>query len=338
MIHQHTDIQLRMIDPQHCDKELKFLHLEDTKKIYKCSSRPDKNDDNSEKIAGAYIVYGNEKDGRLQYSEDKYVEGDKYPNMLNHCIGRVMSVNSLPYSQPRDENSLTKEEKEEAKRRENLNEMLASALEQAFDGSYETAEMLVGKAETYYQSISTERARKCSLKTTRNIVMTFSVIAFAIIMLESIGVINVQYGEWFLGMYMGAMGAAISIWQRYGKTEFTGYASKSLYKLEVMARVAVGVIFSIFLIAAVKEKWISSKLIDAGNITAVTTILLGFIAGFSERLVPKIAENMAGNMEKLTGSQISPTANVDKEDTTNKSDEHKLYSSIKNLLTKLTNK
>ena len=279
----------KMIDPSHCEEECTFLHLEDITNIYKCSSNRDKPHG---RLTGAFIAYGNKRDGRLQYSEDGYVKGD-YPPQLLRCIGRAMSINAMPYSHIGKEQG--KEQEEETKRRENLNEMLACSLAQAFDGSYETADMFIDKAQTYYQSISTERARKCSLMATGYITVMLSVLALALVMLKGYIVEEMKFLDWMLGMYMGAMGASISIWQRYGKTEFTGYASKSFYRTEVAARIIVGVVFSIVLIAAVKEGWILPDIAKDG-MTVPGTMLIGFIAGFSERLVPAIAEHFTGRM------------------------------------------
>lgn len=249
---------------------------------------------------GAYVIYGDDN-MRLRFCEEGYVR-DWSDRRFLHCLGRVMTINSMPYSyikadrEPQDE---------DAKRRENLNEMLACALAQAFDGDYDTAEMFIAKADEYYQSISTERARKCSLMTTGKVAAILSVAAFAMVMLHHVGAWCIPHYQWMLGIYMGAMGAGVSIWQRYGKTEFTGYASQCFYMCEVGARIAVGMTFSIVAIAAIKEGWISSNMLGAGSMTTLGMMLTGFISGFSERLVPAMAEHLAGAMEKQADRQPS---------------------------------
>ncbi len=325
-----------MIDPKNCHRELERLKLDkDLGNIYKCGIREEdkcKPTDGGKEKVGAYVIYGDDN-MRLRFCEEGYVR-DWSDRRFLHCLGRVMTINSMPYSyikadrEPQEKDAEREgrrresETDEDAKRRENLNEMLACALAQAFDGDYDTAEMFIAKADEYYQSISTERARKCSLITTGIVAAILSAV-LAMMMLHHGGARCIPHYQWMFGIYMGAMGAGVSIWQRYGKTEFTGYASQCFYMCEVGARIAVGMTFSIVAIAAIKEGWISSNMLGAGSMTTLGMMLTGFISGFSERLVPAMAEHLAGAMEKQADRQPSVVV-IDKRGTaTNSGDDEK---------------
>lgn len=263
-----------------CQEAIDFLKLseKEIKEIYKSATMPYKDDEN--KVAGAFVVFLDRND-RLRYCEDKYVANEKDFEFRN-CIGKITSLNAQPLN-VEDESS-----------RRNFHEMLSCAYAQASHGNLPSAYMFVGKAKEYYKSITTERARKCSLNTTGWIVIVCSILIFVTIYVKTIFSVNIPYYDWLVGMYMGILGASVSIWQRYGRIEFTGYAPKYLYKLEIGARIIYGLISSIVLIAAVKDGWITTaRLVPPNNITLHSVMIMGFLAGFFERMIPSIAEQFA---------------------------------------------
>ena len=254
-----------------------FLNLNESevKEIYKTATIPCKDADG--KVAGAFIVYLDKSD-RLRYLEDKYVANERDLEFRN-CIGKITSLNAQPLNVD-DQNS-----------RRNFHEMLACAYAQASHGNLPSAYMFIIKAKEYYKSITTERARKCSLNTTGWIVIVTSLLAFVLVYIKHY-CFGLAYYDWLIGMYMGILGASVSIWQRYGKIEFTGYAPKYLYKLEIGAREIYGIISSIVLMALIKDGWITSHHLnlERHNISILSIMLIGFFAGFFERFIPSIAE------------------------------------------------
>ena len=107
-----------------------------------------------------------------------------------------------------------------------------------------------------------------------------------------------------IGMMMGAVGAYVSIWTRYGKMDMTGLGTKSLHYLEAFSRILIGVIFAILATLMVKSGLIFG---NKGNTTSDTICLLailGFCAGFSEKWIPSI-------LERFMNDQENPAKNPD---------------------------
>lgn len=91
------------------------------------------------------------------------------------------------------------------------------------------------------------------------------------------------------GMVMGALGAYVSIWTRYGKLDMTGLGARKVHYLEAFSRMLIGVIFAMIIIFAVRGN------IVFGNVpTDLCSIyiysILGFCAGFSEKWIPSVLE------------------------------------------------
>lgn len=106
---------------------------------------------------------------------------------------------------------------------------------------------------------------------------------------------------WFAGCTMGLLGACVSIWSNFGKTQKTGLSSACLHVLEATCRMLLGVIFAIVAICAIRTG-IILKNIDE-NILQFAYGLVGFAAGFSERMVPSMIEKFVdSNAVKENGN------------------------------------
>lgn len=101
---------------------------------------------------------------------------------------------------------------------------------------------------------------------------------------------------WFAGCTMGLLGSCVSIWSNFGKTQKTGLSSANLHVLEAVCRMLLGVIFAIVAICAIRTG-ILLKDIDP-NIVQFAYGLVGFAAGFSERMVPSMIEKFVDTNTK----------------------------------------
>ena len=88
---------------------------------------------------------------------------------------------------------------------------------------------------------------------------------------------------------MGALGAFVSIWTRYGKMDMTGLGRPVLHYLEAISRILIGMIFAMIIIITLKSGVIFDKIIN-GQCEICLYCLLGFCAGFSEKMVPTVLE------------------------------------------------
>lgn len=98
---------------------------------------------------------------------------------------------------------------------------------------------------------------------------------------------------WFTGMTMGAVGAYVSIWTRYGKLDMTGLGVPVLHYLESFCRMFIGSVFAAVLLLAVEAEVFAPHILSDIPLVYVYSII-GFIAGFSEQFVPSVLEKFIG--------------------------------------------
>lgn len=97
-----------------------------------------------------------------------------------------------------------------------------------------------------------------------------------------------QTDSGMMGMMMGAVGAYVSIWTRYGKMDMTGLGTKSLHYLEAFSRILIGAIFAALATLMVKSGLVFSNFDN--DVYNYLLPILGFCAGFSEKWIPSILE------------------------------------------------
>ncbi|WP_135939803.1 hypothetical protein [Palleniella muris] len=91
-------------------------------------------------------------------------------------------------------------------------------------------------------------------------------------------------------LFCASLGAFVSIWTRYGKVEMTGESPRSLLVLETTCRIVVGMISGFVAMKALETGMILKTLYE--NNTSCTVALVAFCAGFSERFIPSITEQV----------------------------------------------
>ena len=164
----------------------------------------------------------------------------------------------------------------------NYKKMLGMGYNAALLKDWEEVDVAIREAEKYRDDRNKERSRYIVLTAATLYVMAFCIVdAFALHYLEKEAEI--------VGMLMGAVGAYVSIWMRYGKMDMTGLGTKGLHRLEAFSRILIGVIFALVVVFMVHSKIIFGNIENAADMTCLMAIL-GFCAGFSEKWIPSILE------------------------------------------------
>lgn len=156
------------------------------------------------------------------------------------------------------------------------------ALQKNFNG----IDRVISDALAYLEQRNTEAARRKFLESGGVIAVLFAIIGFA---LYYHGCEN----KWYYGIVFGVLGAYTSIWTRYGKLVFTGFASAWLHYLEAGSRLFVGVIFAVVAMFAIKCGLIFSQISPSTELFAYS--LVSFAASFSERFIPSLIEKFVNN-------------------------------------------
>ena len=178
----------------------------------------------------------------------------------------------------------------------NYKKMLGMGYNAALLKDWEEVDVAIREAEKYRDDRNKERSRYILLTAATIYVMVF---------VSTCAIMAWYY--WYLpaeiwGMAMGAVGAYVSIWMRYGKMDLTGLGTKGLHRLEAFSRILIGVIFALVVIFMVHSQIILGNLKGANNEMYLLP-LMGFCAGFSEKWIPSILERF---MSKSEGQVQSP--------------------------------
>ena len=168
--------------------------------------------------------------------------------------------------------------------------LLGSGYKLALTNNFEHVENAISEAKHYRDDRNKERSRWLLLTaaTVYLVVIALMYLLFTHCMNEH------PHFELFTGIVMGAVGSYVSIWSRYGKMDMTGLGTKWLHYLEAMARMVIGAIFAFVILCALKSGLVFTELNNSDHILCLY-IVLGFIAGFSEKFVPSIMESFIHN-------------------------------------------
>ena len=222
-----------------------------------------------------YIDADNEIKWRIS-EDDLTVEDQK---SRNQAMSKLRIAQSLPVQNLSHDEII------------NYKKILGMGYNAALIKDWPEVDVAIREAEKYRNDRNKERSRYILLTAATFYVLLFGV-AYAV--------------AWYcckwkepcmIGMMMGAVGAYVSIWTRYGKMDMTGLGSKSLQYLEAFSRILIGVIFALLVVLMQNSGILFGNI---GNVTDITCLLaiLGFCAGFSEKWIPSILErfmNDSGN-------------------------------------------
>ncbi|PKD39516.1 hypothetical protein CWO84_15030 [Methylomonas sp. Kb3] len=182
----------------------------------------------------------------------------------------------------------------------NYKRLLGEALARSLKDDYAKALNILEHAEGYIKERGSELARKWYLDTAgKTTLMIFLVGIYVWIFRASCIEIfgkNVLY--LYLSMVSGALGALLSIIFRMGKESLDCLAGKEIHQRESIFRIIAGML-SAYLGALLVSADLFLPVFSKVNKGEVALVLVGFIAGMSERLAPSILGKIEnGNLGK----------------------------------------
>lgn len=222
-----------------------------------------------------YIDADNDIKWRVE-KEDKLTPEDQ--KSRNQAMSKLRIAQSLPVQNLSHDEVI------------NYKKILGMGYNAALINDWQEVDVAIREAGKYRDDRNKERSRYILLTAA-----TFYVMFFGIACAVAWYCCGQQHPE-MIGIMMGAVGAYVSIWTRYGKMDMTGLGTKKLHYLEAFSRILIGVIFAVLVVFM-----INSGLI-LGNVEVIATNnyllpILGFCAGFSEKWIPSILERFMNEPE-----------------------------------------
>lgn len=168
----------------------------------------------------------------------------------------------------------------------NFKKLLGVGYAAALYQNWSEVDMAIEEAKKYRDDRNKERSRYLLLKAAT----IFVAIAVGLYLLFVHSCIFHLHFKMFTGMTMGALGAYVSIWMRYGKMNMTGLGLPKFHYLEAFSRIMIGAIFALIIILALKSGVILNNIAN-NQYEIYAYCVLGFCSGFSEKFVPSILES-----------------------------------------------
>ena len=162
----------------------------------------------------------------------------------------------------------------------------------ALSNNFEDVDMAINEAKQYRTDRNKEKSRWLLLSAAS--LFLFIIVLLYIVLIHCAK--EHPHFELFSGVVMGAVGAYVSIWSRYGKLDMTGLGSKALHYLEAISRMLIGAIFAFIIIMAQKSGIVFSEWAN-GEHAIHLYMVLGFFAGFSEQFVPSVLQSLMHQSE-----------------------------------------
>lgn len=216
----------------------------------------------------------------------------------NRAMSKLRIAQSLPV------NNLSQEEIL------NYKKMLGWGYSAAIVQDWQEVDTAISEATRYREARNKERSRFMLLGAATVYMVLLTIAYFLYICIEQSihGIAEVPHFNMVTAMSMGALGAYVSIWTRYGKMDMTGLGTRGLHYLEAASRMLIGSIFAMIIIFALKTEILSFSL-PAAPADKYWCALLGFCAGFSEKWIPSVLENFMG---KVDVQQVSEQQTISK--------------------------
>ena len=242
--------------------------------------------------------FGIEDKYLLRYKSNKYIVFIDYENDIDWIDNRekekIWETDDLKkfeiYSAKLDKAQALPCQNLEDEINMSFKRMLGAGYVLMLEKNFDLIDEIIDDAEKYLRQRNIEASRLLFLKSS---VISLSIIV--LIVLISIFFIK-KYNCFIIGSTMGVVGAFASIWTRYGKICYTGLASKKLHCFESVTRLLTGGIFALIALLCIKTGILFSNINTGSN--PCLYALSGFIAGFSERLIPSLIEKITIKNEK----------------------------------------
>lgn len=175
--------------------------------------------------------------------------------------------------------------------------LVGSGCKAALSGSWAEVEQAIASAEQYRAERNREFSRFILLTAATVYMALLTILYFVYTSVAGNRDGDIPHFHLVTTMALGALGAYVSIWMRYGKMDMTGLGTRKMHYLEAGARMLMGVIFAMIIFFALKSGILANEWVANEETARYIYALLGFCAGFSEKFVPSILEKFMGKGE-----------------------------------------
>jgi len=180
----------------------------------------------------------------------------------------------------------------------NFKRMIGEAYCRSFKHDYSNAEAMLGYAQTFIEARNAEQSRSWYLSATGVTTLAFvcSGMLVWIFRKNVIPIVGKFAFVLFIATVAGSLGAFLSVVMRMGTSRMDSAAGKKLHYLEGSLKVISGAVSAILLGLAVNAEIIVPAFSKLKK-TYLAMILVGFIAGGSERWAPSIINKVSGTKD-----------------------------------------
>ena len=211
-----------------------------------------------------------DRDGDIDFITDFSLEGDQ-----NALIAEIYAVENQP------SRHLPQPEFMAFKR------ILGGAMVCAIENVHERARAQFNLAKEYLKKRTTERSRLWMLSCALPLIAVIAVVGFLFPGIFVMQPENMSISPWIIGLYFGMLGAFFSILQRSGRRNLDSASGQPLHLLEIGVRFTSGAIAGlIFIYISISP--LSPELFRDMVYVSGGPQVLGFLAGFSDQLIPSI--------------------------------------------------
>lgn len=170
---------------------------------------------------------------------------------------------------------------------------LGEALVRAFEGDYYNASKMTKLAQAFITKRNIEQSRYMFLIGCGTTTAFATLVAIIFWLCKEQLVLNLGSTVFIvaLSMFMGSLGALLSVILRMGKTTLDYNANKNLHYLEGSSKVFSGMISALIVALCIKTGVLLPIFKDIES-TNIAIVLSGIIAGASERFAPSIINRL----------------------------------------------
>ena len=231
-----------------------------------------------EEAGTGYVVFiDNENDLYYIDKRDKSTWTEVEVQSFQRCLGKLQQAEASPCNNLRKKQLLA------------FKQILGRAYLQILENDFAEVDTVILEAKEYLRQRNVEAARELFLASAGSVALASAITGLTLYFISNRNV-------WLYGILFGILGSFFSIWTRYGKEEMTGLASKSLHYLESISRLFIGAIAAVIVMFAVRSG-LMLAIGNQGNLFFLYCVI-GFAAGFSERLVPSLIEKIINKQIK----------------------------------------
>jgi len=183
-----------------------------------------------------------------------------------------------------------------------VNRLLGEIIAQAF--SNQETEGLINEARRFIEIQHAEISRAWILRYSFVATLFIAGLSFSAFLVLDHELVILNHTDWWilclLATGMGGIGAFYSVLARAGKMRYDGALEVMLHRYDAWARISTGAISGFISPFIIKMELLLPAIFTESNIASI--LMLAFIAGVSERLVP----NIVLMVEKSEPSQTTP--------------------------------